>query len=62
VGRYNLHKFHIDYDNNMLDAFAETVLIFEREELEEHVCTECTNVDEFQEEDLVDYSTVDNGS
>ena len=49
-------------ENNMLDAFAETVLIFEREELEEHVCTECTNVDEFQEEDLVDYSTVDNGS
>jgi hypothetical protein len=52
-------------ENTMLDAFAEETVLeyrFEKEELEEHVRTECTNVLEFPEEDLVDCSTVINGS
>jgi hypothetical protein len=47
---------------SILDSFEETVLGFEKEQLEEHVRTECTTVVEFPEEDLVDFSTVDNGS
>jgi hypothetical protein len=47
---------------SILDAFEETVLVFEKEQLEDHVRTECTTVVEFPEEDLVDFSTVDNGS
>jgi hypothetical protein len=46
----------------MLDAFAETILEFQKEHLDEHVRTECTDVVEFPGEDLVNYSTVDNGS
>jgi hypothetical protein len=47
---------------SILDAFEETVIVFEKEQLEEHVRTECTIVIEFPENDLVDFSTVDNGS